>query len=54
MWMTGRAALAADAAEALVADLVTAAADRSDGDLTDDLCTRIGTVLHAQAQGPVR
>jgi hypothetical protein len=47
-----RAASATEAAEALLADLVTAAADRPDEDLSDDVCTRIGAILYAQAHEP--
>ena len=48
-----RAALATAAAEALVTDLVPFAANLPDRDIADELCIRIGTLLHELAQSPV-
>jgi hypothetical protein len=48
-----RADLASAAADALVAELVTAAPLRLDRELEDELCTRMGALLREWADGPL-
>lgn len=48
-----RAALAAAAAEPLIAELVEMAPGRSDSELEDELCVRIGRALATLGEGPI-